>query len=131
MKEISKKFQKKYWEENSNTRDYKHPIVEFFVGQRLDWIAGNIDINEIESAYDVGCGDGFATYYFNKMIPNVRGGDISETMLEKNPLPKEDLDVIDAEDLPMKDNSYDLVYTWEVLHHVPNPTKAIASVFRC
>ncbi len=51
-------------------------------------------------------------------------------MLAVNPLPKKRLRVIDAENLPLKDNSYDLVYTWEVLHHVPNPQSAVNEMAR-
>lgn len=127
---LDKGFQKDYWEKNSNARDYKHPIVKFFVDQRIKWIKSHIDLGEIKTAFDVGCGDGFATYYLDKLIPTVEGGDIAEYMLEKNPLPKKKLRLIDAEDLPLKNSSYDLVYTWEVLHHVPSPQKAVDEMAR-
>lgn len=125
-----KSFQKDYWENNANARSYDHPIVEFFVKQRLDWISEHIDLKTVKSAFDVGCGDGFATYYFDKIIPHVEGGDIAEYMLERNPIPKKYLHVIDAEDLPLKDNSFDMTYTWEVLHHVPHPQKAVDEMAR-
>jgi SAM-dependent methyltransferase len=127
---LNKDFQKDYWEHNANARDYKDPIVKFFVQQRLDWVKRHLDISKLKSAYDVGCGDGFATYYFNELIPDVRGGDIAEYMLRRNPLPKSKLAVIDAEHLPLKGNSYDLVYTWEVLHHVPDPQQAVSEMAR-
>lgn len=127
---MDKSFQKDYWEHNANARDYKNPIVKFFVEQRIDWVKKYIDLSKVNSAYDVGCGDGFATYYFDKIIKNVEGGDIAEYMLKKNPLPKSKLHIIDAENLPMKDNSYELVFTWEVLHHVPNPQKAVDEMAR-
>lgn len=129
-KALDKNFQKDYWEHNANARDYKHPVVQFFVKQRIDWVKKHIDISTVKSAFDVGCGDGFATYYFDKIIKKVEGGDIAEYMLEKNPLPKSKLQVIDAEKLPLKDNCYDLVYTWEVLHHVPNPQEAVNEMAR-
>ena len=129
-KALDKSFQKDYWEHNANARDYKHPVVDFFVKQRIDWVKKYIDLSKVKSAYDVGCGDGFATYYFDKIIPKVEGGDIAEYMLDKNPLPRNKLQVIDAEDLPLKNRSYDLVYTWEVLHHVPNPQKAVNEMAR-
>ncbi|HJQ09265.1 MAG TPA: class I SAM-dependent methyltransferase [Candidatus Saccharimonadales bacterium] len=129
-KALDKDFQKDYWEHNANARAYDHPVVEYFVRQRLDWIQEHIDLKKIKSAYDVGCGDGFATYYFDRIVAKVEGGDIAEYMLKRNPLPKEKLHVIDAEDLPLKDNSYELVYTWEVLHHVPHPQKAVDEMAR-
>jgi len=129
-KSLDKSFQKDYWEHNANARGYKHPVVAFFVKQRLNWTEQYIDFSKIKSAFDVGCGDGFATYYFDKLIPKVNGGDIAEFMLEKNPLPKSKLQVIDAENLPLKDKSFDLVYTWEVLHHVPDPQQAVKEMAR-
>jgi ubiquinone/menaquinone biosynthesis C-methylase UbiE len=38
--------------------------------------------------------------------------------------------VADAEDLPFFDNSFDLVYSWGVLHHSPNTPQTIREVFR-
>ena len=129
-KALDKDFQKDYWEHNANARDYKHPIVKFFVNQRIDWLKKFIDVSSIKTAFDVGCGDGFATYYFNKIIPHIEGGDIAEYMLRKNPIDNKFLHVIDAENLPFKAKSFDLVYTWEVLHHVPNPHVAVKEMAR-
>ncbi len=38
--------------------------------------------------------------------------------------------VDDAEQLSFDDNSFDLVYSWGVLHHSPNTPKAVEEVFR-
>ena len=38
--------------------------------------------------------------------------------------------VADAEDLPFADAEFDIVYSWGVLHHTPNPPKALAEVQR-
>ena len=36
----------------------------------------------------------------------------------------------DAENLPFTNNSFDIVYSWGVLHHSPNTPKAIEEVWR-
>ena len=41
-----------------------------------------------------------------------------------------DLHVADAEQLPFGANTFDLVYSWGVLHHSPNTARAITEVFR-
>ena len=41
-----------------------------------------------------------------------------------------DLRVADAENLPFDDKTFDLVYSWGVLHHSPDTAKAIDEVFR-
>jgi len=42
----------------------------------------------------------------------------------------ESLKVADAEDLPFPPNSFDLGYSWGVLHHTPNTEKALADLVR-
>ena len=49
---------------------------------------------------------------------------LKETGLHSN------LQVADAENLPFEDNSFDIVYSWGVLHHSPNTPKAISEVNR-
>jgi ubiquinone/menaquinone biosynthesis C-methylase UbiE len=41
-----------------------------------------------------------------------------------------DLRQADAERLPFDDNTFDIVYSYGVLHHTPDTTKSIAEVFR-
>ncbi len=38
--------------------------------------------------------------------------------------------VADAEQLPFPDGSFDIVYSWGVLHHTPNPAQALAEAQR-
>lgn len=41
-----------------------------------------------------------------------------------------DVFTANAEELPMKDGSFDIVYSWGVLHHSARPDRAIQEVFR-
>lgn len=41
-----------------------------------------------------------------------------------------DVRVADAEKLPFEDASFDLVYSWGVLHHSPNTARAVSEVYR-
>ncbi len=41
-----------------------------------------------------------------------------------------DVRVADAEMLPFSDGSFDIVYSWAVLHHTPNPARALAEAQR-
>jgi SAM-dependent methyltransferase len=43
---------------------------------------------------------------------------------------RSDLRVADAERLPFADQSFDLVYSWGVLHHTPDTSKAVREVAR-
>lgn len=44
---------------------------------------------------------------------------------------KGNLCLADAESLPFKDNVFDLVFSWGVLHHTPDTQKAINEIHRC
>jgi SAM-dependent methyltransferase len=127
---LSKDYQKQFWANNKNARGFDHPVVEFFARQRIDYVKRHIDLSKVSSAFDVGCGDGFATYYFAQSIPRVEGGDISELMLEHNPIDRRSLTVIDAEDLDLADGAFELVYMWEVLHHLKDPARAVREMAR-
>ncbi len=127
---LSKEYQKQFWAKNKNARGFDHPVVEVFAKQRIDYLQRHIDFAAVESAFDVGCGDGFATNYLAQLVPVVEGGDISELMLAHNPLERRLLKTIDAEDLDLPDDAYDLVYTWEVLHHLKDPGAAVRELAR-
>jgi ubiquinone/menaquinone biosynthesis C-methylase UbiE len=43
---------------------------------------------------------------------------------------KSDLSVADAERLSFPDNSFDVVYSWGVIHHSPDPESAVREIFR-
>jgi len=123
-------YQKKYWKEHKNKRKFDHPIVEFFSIQRIQYLTRNLFFDEIGSAFDYGCGDGFSCYYMGRFIRHVEGGDISEYMLENNPLERSRLHILNGDVLPFSNNSFDLVYCWEVLHHVESPERILREMAR-
>ncbi len=128
---LSNEFQKEYWEHNKNSRGFDHPIVKTFAKQRLDFLQQYIDFEKIKTAFDVGCGDGFATHYMSELVEDIEGGDIAEYMLANNPVDRKKLKIIDAQDMRnVKTGAYDLSYTWEVLHHVDSPLKAVKEMAR-
>jgi len=119
--------QKEFWSENTNLRTYDHPVVEAFARQRVDFIRGLLKTN-IESCLEVGCGDGFGMYYMQS-LGKVFGCDISRPMLYRNPL-RQSVSEADIYHLPYADKSFDLVYCWEVMHHVKDMQSAIREMMR-
>lgn len=85
---------------------------------------------------EVGCGVGTDSEMFARNGADLTAVDISEHSvelanknLELHNL-KADIRVADAENLPFKDNYFDFVYSWGVLHHTPDTTKAISEIHR-
>ena len=44
---------------------------------------------------------------------------------------KGDFFFADGEDLPFKDNSFELIFSWGVIHHTPDTQKVIDEIYRC
>jgi ubiquinone/menaquinone biosynthesis C-methylase UbiE len=123
--------QRVYWEAEHGFRTYDHPVVKTFARQRIDYLCSWLDLRDLQSALDVGCGSGFSTYYMSKYIGDIWAFDRSNRMLADHPLKAQHkLVMADALQLPFPDNSFDLVYGWEILHHLAAPEDAIAEMRR-
>jgi len=79
---------------------------------------------------EVGCGTGLILERVHKTAQEAVGVDISTGMLEV--CRKKGLNVLEASatELPFEDNTFDLVYSFKVLAHVPDIEKAIKEIVR-
>ncbi len=120
---------KSYWERKERFRHYKHPIVEFFSIQRINEIKKYVDFKEVSYVLDIGGGNGVSSFYYESLFKvKIIAIDRYESMLKFNPVNSKALS--DARYLPFKDNSFDLVNIWEVLHHIDNPATVIREAYR-
>ncbi len=123
--------QQVYWDADHGFRRFDHPVVRLFAEQRLALLASWLDLPAIGRALDVGCGDGFSTYYARQRLARVHATDRSQMMLARHPLKLERrLVTADALALPYANDSFDLVYGWEILHHVSDPVTVVAEMRR-
>jgi len=90
-----------------------------------------------EKVLEVGCGLGTDLVEYAKHGALVSGVDLGQEQvdlprlnLQLHHLPCDSMLPADAENLPFADGSFDLVYSFGVLHHTPNTDKAIAEVRR-
>jgi len=106
-----------------DTQPFMRELMEFdnFRGKRL---------------LEIGCGLGTDLLQFARGGAAVTGVDLTPASidlvkkrfaLEEIPV---DARVADAENLPFQDGSFDVVYSFGVLHHTPNTQKAIDEVYR-
>ncbi len=121
--------QKDYWERKQlkQRRRPQHPVIAAYVLPKINVLRRYVEITPQTRLLDVGCGNGFFTYYFDK-ICDVHGIDFSEKMLEINPVKKTSL--MSADDLKFDDNSFDVAFCHALLHHVENIANVIQEMQR-
>lgn len=102
--------------------------IEALVEPKIKWIQKFVEINKDTKILDVGCGDGRFTYYFEKLSNKVVGVDISDYLLSINPC--KHVKKADAYSLPFKNNSFDICFSSDLLHHLKNPSKALDEMIR-
>lgn len=138
---------KEYWEQSSCGEVYANgkDEEEFYKSQRIaryklePYIPAfaNFEEGKGKDILEIGVGMGADHVEWAKSQPNsLYGIDLSPkaikhtySRLKLHDL-KSELQIADAENLPFENNSFDIVYSWGVLHHSPNTTKAINEIYR-
>jgi ubiquinone/menaquinone biosynthesis C-methylase UbiE len=121
--------QKSHWEREAleKRRPPDHPVIAAYVLPKIDVVRQYVELTPQTRLLDVGCGDGFFTFYLDK-ICDAHGVDFSERMLRMNPSNKTSR--MDAHDLEFEDNSFDVVFCHSLLHHVERVDRVIQEMRR-
>lgn len=119
--------QYQFWQNTRQRRLPDHPAVAQFVRPKIELIEKDIGTLNGLKVLDVGCGNGYFTFWFEKKC-DVTGLDFSTRMLELNPCAKKIHG--EAENLPFTNNSFDLVFCSNLLHHLKDPTLAVKEMAR-
>lgn len=104
--------------------------------KRLNFILNALkrSVGEHGQVLDVGCGNGIITREVGAHGFSVYGIDVSDKAIETarslNTLPNVKFDVISAEQLVADGNRYDAVICSEVLEHLNEPSKLLATLFQ-
>jgi SAM-dependent methyltransferase len=88
-----------------------------------------LGIDRESSVLDVGAGNGMFTYWWAQRVSEVVGIELSTNMIERSPV-REHLRQGNALDLPFEDNSFDVVFAGNLLHHLVQPEKALLEMAR-
>ncbi|MBW8015191.1 MAG: methyltransferase domain-containing protein [Planctomycetes bacterium] len=132
INETNQHRQKRFWNKTKKRRSPDHPIVSAFAEPKIklirDYIEKSPEDDKIKTILDVGCGNGFFTRPLSRWA-NCTAMDFSEKMLELNPV---DCTKIcgDACNMSFDDNSFDLVFCSNLLHHIANPLVPILEMKR-
>lgn len=124
---VSVSRQKDFWENIEDRRNPFHPAVEAFAKPKVKIIAELIRSPERTGLLEVGCGNGFFTVYLNKFW-DVVALDRSQRMLSLNPYKKAVQGAVES--LPFRDDSHDIVFSTNLLHHIEEPLVAVKEMAR-
>jgi ubiquinone/menaquinone biosynthesis C-methylase UbiE len=104
-----------------------HPVVRQYVVPKIGQIRQVVPLESNTRLLDVGCGNGFFSYYFAQVCDTV-GVDFSQKMLAQNPIPQKIL--MDASQLSFQDMAFDVVFCHALLHHVDNLDQVLREMRR-
>lgn len=112
----------------------KNPIVKKIMDNYLSSLDDCLNKVEINSALDVGCGEGHLTNYIKrkKRISEIQGVDSSEIVVKEASISYPDIPffVESVYDLHYQDNSFDIVIALEILEHLGFPAVALKEIKR-
>lgn len=101
--------------------------------KNYEYILNELNYLKEGSILDIGCGTGELLYIINKKGLKLYGIDLSDKMIEKAKEKLQNhanLTIGDSENLPYKDNKFDIIICNDSFHHYPNPIKALKEMNR-
>jgi SAM-dependent methyltransferase len=124
--------QRDYYAETASEYDSMHvqPGDEHFVA--LEYVAGLLQVIRAQSVLDVGSGTGRAIRFLQQRHPglHIEGVEPVGELREQAGLRDCVLHDASGESLPFPDRSFDVVMSFALLHHVPDPAPVVAEMMR-
>lgn len=112
----------------SKERLYSHPTIQAFSLPKYQWIKQHLQLEDgANMVLDVGSGNGYFAQHFEQDYA-LTALDLSENQLQYNPASHKEIG--SAYQLPYADNSFDVVFTSNLLHHLDEPEKAVKEMQR-
>ncbi|MCX6709039.1 MAG: class I SAM-dependent methyltransferase [Candidatus Woesearchaeota archaeon] len=108
-------------------RKYDHPVVKAHVIDKINFIKENIELSKTTKVLEVGAGNGYFSHYLEDSC-DLLATDVNKETLTLNPTKNKK--VCDVNKLPFKNNSFDVVTSFDILHHVNNPERAVKEITR-
>jgi ubiquinone/menaquinone biosynthesis C-methylase UbiE len=127
--------QRKYYAETAKIYEdlHVHQSDEHYIA--LAWLAAMIEHYQFRSVLDLGSGTGRCLRYLKEKFPNLHvvgiepSAELRKVGYEAG-LNQDELVDGDATNLEFKDNSFDIVCEFGVLHHIKQPRQAIGEMLR-
>lgn len=121
---MSENFKDKYTKSN--------PIRKFLIGRFHESIKKLCSNLEISNGLEIGCGHGYSTQFLAKFVPNLEASEHEEAIIDDAKSLNPGMRIIHESiyDLKREDNSFDMIFTLEVLEHLEDPEQAIKEIKR-
>jgi SAM-dependent methyltransferase len=115
-----------------NKYESENPLVKIIVKKFFSDLESMIlPVKEnIGSAFEIGCGEGYITGYINQMGVPVSGADVSSRIIDiaRKNHPGLNFSVLSIYDLHSIHTQFDLIVANEVLEHLSDPDDAIEEI---
>ena len=120
------------------TKEFFDEIADFRYKIEFSWFKSTFKFNQYKNkkVLEIGVGDGIDHLELAKAGASLTGIDITPKSIELTKRNLElhgyhsDLLVADAENLPFEDEIFEVVYSFGVLHHIPDTQKTIDEIYR-
>lgn len=123
--------QEQYWAAPGKRRSPDHPSVAAFARPKIAWVARELGVTPERrpTLLEVGAGSGYFSVPLDEHF-EVTALDFSAAMLSQNPLPQARKLRGDAQALSLADRSFDVGFCGNLLHHLPDPVRALRELRR-
>ncbi|MCF7889455.1 MAG: class I SAM-dependent methyltransferase [Victivallales bacterium] len=120
---------KLYYDEYGRVYDAERLSPYYRVLKNLE-LSALLPLVEEKKVLEIGCGTGLILNEVNKHAKEAWGIDLSDGMLAE--AQKKNLNVMQANaiDINFPDSSFDLIYSFKVLSHIPEYDKALSEIHR-
>jgi ubiquinone/menaquinone biosynthesis C-methylase UbiE len=122
--------QEAHWDRRRFYRDARDPAAEAFARPKIEWLAMMLGIAPGATVLDVGAGTGMFTWWWTQYGARVTGLELSENMIQRSACP-ELMQIGNAYDLPFEDDTFDVTFAGNLLHHLEQPERALREMARC
>jgi ubiquinone/menaquinone biosynthesis C-methylase UbiE len=133
--EDSVKRQREYYAAAASDYDGRHFRIDDPHNKAVAFLRASIELFQYESVLDVGSGTGRAVVQLRSAYPSMRiiGIEPVEALRKighEKGVPEDCLIDGDAVNLDFPDNKFDVVCAFGILHHIPNPERALSEMLR-
>lgn len=135
MNESEKHLQRSYYAKTASIYDDMHLSGDPEHMLALTFLLGCLKLYNIQSVLDVGSGTGRVVLFIKENMPHIRVVGVEPVAELRNQgyakgLSRDELIDGDANNLGFNANEFDLVCEFAMLHHLPQPQRAISEMLR-